>query len=511
MATGSATPRGDAADNLYHLLSRQFESRRTAVFLETENEQWSFAEVRATVDRLTRRLGEWGVGRGDRVAVQVEKSPYALCVYLACLRRGAIFVPLNTGYTSAELEFFLGDADPTLVLTDPTREAELRGLARQSDARVETLGRAGDGSLIDGLAEVEPTDAVERVDADAIAAILYTSGTTGRPKGAMLSHGNLSSNALALETAWGWQADDVLIHALPIFHIHGLFVALHCALLGGSRTHFLSGFDADTIVRRLPDATVLMGVPTFYTRLLDHPQLTPEQCASMRLFISGSAPLLTETFRQWEARTGHTILERYGMSETGMNISNPLIGERRPGSVGLPLPGVEARIVNRDGVAVTDDSVGMLQIRGPNVFRGYWQLPEKTREEFTEDGFFVTGDLATRAADGYYAIVGRDKDLVISGGYNVYPKEVEDVIDRLDGVRESAVIGIPDRDFGEAVTAIVVRERDADAVNESGLIAQARTRLAAYKVPKRVHFVDELPRNTMGKVQKNRLRERFGA
>src|SRR5690625_259280 len=447
MTTASNARQGESNDNLYRLLSRQFEPRRDAVFLETEHGSWSFGDVEAAVDRLTRRLADWGVARGDRVAVQVAKTPQALCLYLACLRRAAIFVPLNTGYTRAELEFFVGDAEPKLVVTDPAREDALRDLAQPADSRVETLSADGGGSLTDGLAEVEPSTEVEAVQGDEIAAILYTSGTTGRPKGAMLSHANLRANALALEQAWGWRQDDVLIHALPIFHIHGLFVALHCALLGGSRTHFLAGFDADAILQRLPDATVLMGVPTFYTRLLDRPELTPELCAGMRLFISGSAPLLTDTFRQWEERTGHTILERYGMSETGMNISNPLQGERRPGFVGLPLPGVEARIVDRAGEAIMDDSVGLLQIRGSNVFRGYWQLPEKTREEFTDDGYFITGDLASRAADGYYAIVGRDKDLIISGGYNVYPKEVEDVIDELEGVRESAVIGVPGRAF----------------------------------------------------------------
>jgi malonyl-CoA/methylmalonyl-CoA synthetase len=372
-----------------------------------------------------------------------------------------------------------------------------------------TLGEAGDGSLMERSSSLEPeTGIVARRDDD-LAAILYTSGTTGRSKGAMLSHGNLGSNSLTLRDTWGVTADDVLIHALPIFHTHGLFVATHCVLLSGSRMLFVNRFDADTVLDLLPRATTMMGVPTFYTRLLASPRLTREACAHMRLFVSGSAPLLAETFKEFEARTGHRILERYGMTETTMNTSNPLEGERIAGTVGFPLPGVEIRIADEDGGPLPQGEVGVLEVKGPNVFRGYWRQPEKTAAEFRKDGFFITGDVAMIDARSYIHIVGRAKDLIISGGFNVYPKEIELCIDQIEGVQESAVIGVPHPDFGEAVVAVVKRGGDGPEVTADAIQATAKAELANFKVPKKVFFVDELPRNTMGKIQKNLLRDRF--
>ena len=505
-------PLAQAPESLYNLLHERCQGREDQVCMEVPGGQsWTYGQLHEHAARLAGLLAQLGVQPGDRVAVQVEKSPEAISLYLACLRAGAVFLPLNTAYMRAELEYFLHDAEPALVVVRPAGEETMRGLAEaQGGIRVETLDAQGGGSLTRALAEQAPEPlAPHPVKRDDLACILYTSGTTGRPKGAMLSHGNLGSNALALESAWGWRDDDVLIHALPIFHVHGLFVAIHCAMLGASKIYFLPKFDADQVIKLIPQATVLMGVPTFYTRLLQQPELTPELCSNIRLFVSGSAPLLEETFEQWHERTGHHILERYGMTETGMNISNPLEGERRPGTVGFPLPGVHARVVDEQGRELPAGEVGSLQVKGPNVFSGYWRLPEKTAEEFTDDGYFITGDMGTVSEDGYFAIVGRAKDLVITGGYNVYPKEVEGFIDALDGVRESAVIGLPHPDFGEQVAAVVVPEQSGDKLDESKLIGQLKGELAGYKVPKAVFFVDELPRNTMGKVQKNVLREQY--
>jgi malonyl-CoA/methylmalonyl-CoA synthetase len=381
-------------------------------------------------------------------------------------------------------------------------------LARDCGVRqVVTLGDSADGSLVSC---VEAGDDFETVDSDEqdVAAILYTSGTTGKPKGAVLSHGNLGSNAVTLHEAWGFCASDVLLHALPLFHTHGLFVACHCSLLNATPMLLLPRFDAETVMQLLPRATVFMGVPTFYTRLLANPGFGREQCAHMRLFVSGSAPLLQQTHREFLERTGHAILERYGMTECGMSTSNPLDGERKPGTVGLPLPGVSLRVVNESGAPVATGEIGQIEFKGPNVFQGYWRMPEKTAEEFTDDGYFRSGDLGKLDEDGYVSIVGRDKDLIISGGYNVYPKEVEVCIDELDGVDESAVIGVPDADFGERVTAVVVPA--CDGLGEEAIIAALRPLLAAYKIPKQVIFVDALPRNAMGKVQKKILRDRFG-
>jgi malonyl-CoA/methylmalonyl-CoA synthetase len=467
----------------------------------------------ALLDRASRmaaHLAAMSVKPGDRVAVQVEKSPETVALYLGALQAGAIYLPLNTGYTLSELDYFLGDAEPAAMICDPASEAGLAPLAARSGAAVATLDAEGRGSLADAADAAEPAGGVAERAADDIAAILYTSGTTGRSKGAMLTQDNLWSNTAALIEAWGYTADDVLIHALPLFHTHGLFVALNMTLAAGARMHLLPKFDADEVLRLMPQATVLMGVPTFYARLLAHPGLTREATANMRLFVSGSAPLMAETHRAFTERTGHAILERYGMTETCMNISNPLHGERRPGAVGLPLPGVEARITDEDGRPLPPGTVGNVEIRGPNVFKGYWRMPEKTASEFRADGWFVTGDLGTMGEDGYFAIVGRSKDLIISGGYNVYPKEIEDVLNALPGIAESAVIGVPHPDFGEAVVAVVVPEAGTDPGTIEPAVRDAtRTSLAAYKRPKRVLAREAFPRNTMGKVQKNLLREDY--
>ncbi len=499
--------------NLYALMRERFPGDLTHPFMETlDGELFRYADVEAESARIARYLADVGLKTGDRVAVQVDKSPQAIFLYLACLRGGYIFLPLNTAYKEKEIDYFLADAEPGMVVVRPEGFATMQQLAAHRPGLiVETLDAQGGGSLAAKAAARAADFEPATMAADDVAAILYTSGTTGRPKGAMITHRNLASNALALHQYWGWNAQDVLLHALPIFHVHGLFVACHCVLLNGTRMVFLPRFDAAEIIRRLPDVTVMMGVPTYYTRLLASPDFTKEACRNMRLFISGSAPLLEQTFEAFRERSGHTILERYGMTETGMNCSNPLHGERRAGTVGFPLPGVTARVADDHDRTLEPGSNGNLQIKGDNVFRGYWRLPEKTAEEFTDDGFFRTGDVARIDSDGYVSIVGRAKDLVISGGYNVYPKEVELCIDVLDGVMESAVIGLPHSDFGEAVTAVVVRDPDASPVSGEQIIEAVRQNLAGYKVPKSVFFVDELPRNAMGKVQKNALRQRFAS
>ena len=439
--------------------------------------------------------------------MQVDKSAEALLLYLACVRAGAVYLPLNSAYTLAELDYFIGDATPSLVVASPGAAAGVGALAVKHGARLETLDAQGGGSLLDGFEKQANLDPVDRSPAD-LAAILYTSGTTGRSKGAMLTHGNLLSNAETLVEFWRFTADDRLIHALPIFHTHGLFVASNTVLLAGASMDLLPRFDAGQVLDLMDEATCLMGVPTFYVRLLQEQRLTRQTVRNMRLFVSGSAPLLAETHRQFSDRTGHAILERYGMTETNMNTSNPYDGERRPGTVGFPLPGVKLRVVDPEsGGAVTAGAIGMIEVQGPNVFKGYWNMPEKTEAEF-RDGYFITGDLGRIDEDGYVHIVGRGKDLVISGGYNVYPKEVEAEIDAVPGVVESAVIGVPHPELGEGVTAIVVRKPDGNLA-EDDVIAALRDKLARFKQPKRVIFLDELPRNTMGKVQKNVLRQTY--
>jgi malonyl-CoA/methylmalonyl-CoA synthetase len=477
-------------------------------FMETgEGRIVSYGDVLSGSARIAHVLARSGITLGDRVAVQVEKSPEAILLYLACVRAGAIFLPLNTAYTTAELDYFIGDAEPRLIICDPAKHDAIAGIAR--GAVIETLDAQGHGSLMDKAAQAASTFANCPRGPDELAGILYTSGTTGRSKGAMLSHDNLLSNALTLRDTWHFTAKDVLLHALPIFHTHGLFVATNVILLAGASMLFLPRLDPDAMFRLMPRATSMMGVPTFYVRLLQDARLTHAAVAHMRLFVSGSAPLLADTHRDWSARTGHAILERYGMTETNMNTSNPYVGDRVPGTVGFPLPDVALRIVEPEtGRTLETDAIGMIEVKGPNVFKGYWRNPEKTREEFRADGFFITGDLGKIDPRGYVHIVGRGKDLIITGGYNVYPKEVETELDAMPGVVESAVIGLPHKDFGEGVTAVVVQKPGA-ALDPKIMMAQLEQRLARFKLPKRIFVVDDLPRNTMGKVQKNVLRQTY--
>jgi malonyl-CoA/methylmalonyl-CoA synthetase len=497
-------------DNLFdRLAARIAEPNKTAI--ETpEGERYSYADLVAMTGRIANALVQRGVQPGDRVAVQVEKSVPALALYLATLRAGAVFLPLNTAYTLAELEYFVGDAEPKLIVCDPAKRDGVAKIAAQFNAGIETLDGGGRGSLMDLAGPQPDAFATIRRAADDLAAILYTSGTTGRSKGAMITHENLVSNALTLIDYWRFTGDDVLLHALPIFHVHGLFVASNVVLFAGATMIFLQKFDANEVMRVMPRATALMGVPTFYVRLLQHPDLNRETTGHMRLFVSGSAPLLADTHREWEARTGHAILERYGMTETGMNTSNPYEGDRVAGAVGYPLPGVVMRVTDPEtGEVLPANEIGMLEVKGPNVFKGYWRMPEKTEAEFRKDGFFITGDLGKIDERGYVHIVGRGKDLIITGGYNVYPKEIEAEIDAIPGVVESAVIGVAHPDFGEGVTAVVVPEKDAK-LDEKQILAAIENRLAKFKLPKRVILVDDLPRNTMGKVQKNILRDIYG-
>lgn len=480
------------------------------VFLETlGGSTYTYGRFFALTARVAHALRACGVAPGDRVAVQVDKSPEALALYVACVRAGAVYLPLNTAYTVSEVEYFISDAEPRLAICRPSAQTEIATLAAKVGGRAETLGTAGDGSLME-LASGQPETFQDHpAGPDDLAAILYTSGTTGRSKGAMMTHRNLASNALTLVDYWRFTADDVLLHALPIYHTHGLFVATNVVLAARASMLFLPKFDADEVIRMLPRATVMMGVPTFYTRLLEHPDFTRERVAHMRLFISGSAPLLASTHGEFAARTGHAILERYGMTETGMNTSNPYDGDRIAGTVGFPLPDVELRIADPEtGQRLGAGEIGMIEVKGPNVFKGYWRMPEKTTAEFRPDGFFITGDVGKIDERGYVHIVGRGKDLIITGGFNVYPKEIELAIDAIEGVQESAVIGVPHPDFGEGVTAIVVPEADA-SLTEEKILASVRDSLAKFKQPKRVIFLGELPRNTMGKVQKNVLRDQF--
>lgn len=494
--------------NLFTIFSRARPAAGDAPLLVTASgETASYADMEAHSARLARVLTQAGVRPGDRVSVQVRKSPAALWLYLACLRGGCVFHPLNDDYQRDEVAFLVRDAEPALVVCDPEREALFAKLL-PAGCRLLTLAADGSGSLPERARAMTPEFGTVPRQADDLAVLLYTSGTTGRPKGAMITHGNLAANAAALVAAWGFSASDRLLHALPLYHAHGLFVGVGCTLLGGASLLFLPKFDAAEVLRHLPGCTVMMGVPTHYARLLRQPGLDREACRGMRLFISGSAPLPPELLAAFRERTGHTLLERYGMTETGMNTSNPLQGERRAGSVGRPLPGVTVRVVGPDGRPVPPGAVGDIELHGPNVFPGYWRQPQKTAEAFTADGFFRSGDVGSLDADGYLNLVGRSKDLIISGGLNVYPREVEILIEELPGVAESAVIGVPHPDFGEAVVALVVLEPGASAT-EAGIIAALKERLAGYKVPKRVFVLAELPRNAMGKIEKSVLRGRF--
>ena len=514
--------------NLYSLLEQNFPQDRSAIAIETHDGLlYTWDDLTRATSKLANLLISLNLPQGSRVAAMVEKSAEALFLYLATLKAGLVYLPLNSAYQSAEIGYFFGNAQPAVVVCGSKNFSWVSKIAAQCGSQhVFTLDENRQGTLLaraSGYSDLSKT--VAREDGD-LAAIIYTSGTTGRSKGAMLTHRNLASNAQVLKTYWAWQRDDVLLHALPIFHVHGLFVACHGALLNGSKMIWLPKLDLDQLIKHIPRSTVMMGVPTFYVRLLGDARFNAHLCRNMRLFICGSAPLLTETFNEFKQRSGHTILERYGMSETNMLVSNPYQGRRVAGSVGLPLPGTEVRLVDDAGAVCgqvnNKGEIGNVQVRGPNVFKGYWRMPEKTREEFTQDGWFKTGDLGRWGSvkgeaahsesipDDYLCIVGRSKDLIITGGYNVYPKEIEDLVDDLPGVAESAVVGVPHKDFGEVVVAVVVPKSGA-SLDAQKIIAELKTKIANYKVPKRVEIVTELPRNAMGKVQKNLLREKIKA
>ena len=505
-----------SSQNLFSALRAAFPFDLDAVAVETdEGLNYSWRDLDRATAMMANLLASLDLPEGSRVAVQVEKSVEAMMLYLATLRAGYVFLPLNTAYQSAEIEYFIGNAEPAVVVCSPANFGWVSKIAFKAGTQhVFTLGDDRTGSLLERAAHHTDQHTPVARQADDLAAILYTSGTTGRSKGAMLTHGNMLSNAAMLKDYWGWKKGDVLIHALPIFHVHGLFVAIHGALINGSKMIWMAKFDPKRVIARLPEATVFMGVPTLYVRMLTEPGLTREACKHMRLFIAGSAPLLIETFNDWIARTGHTILERYGMSETVMLTSNPYSAdaryggqaERRGGTVGFPLPGVQLRVRGDDGKDLPVDEIGGIQVKGPNVFKGYWRMPEKTAEEFTADGFFKTGDVGKVDARGYVTIVGRSKDLIISGGYNVYPAEIEGYINEMPGVAESAVVGVPHPDFGEVGVAVVIAKPGARLQPEA-IIAELKAKLANFKIPKKCFVVPELPRNTMGKVQKNLLRE----
>jgi malonyl-CoA/methylmalonyl-CoA synthetase len=497
--------------NLYVALA-QASASADRPFMVVAGKVCNYGELARRTARMANALQALGLQPGERVVAQIDKSDAAIILYLATLRAGGVYLPLNTAYTRAEMEYFLADSEPRLLVCTPASHAILQPLAQAlAIPVVQTLGSDGSGSLLELCAtQADEFRDVERTAQD-LAAILYTSGTTGRSKGAMLTHGNLASNALVLRDCWRYSQRDCLLHALPVFHIHGLFVAVNITLAAGASLRLLPRFDAELVFAELPHCTVMMGVPTFYVRLLGDARLTRESTAHMRLFVSGSAPLLAATHRDWQARTGHAILERYGMTETSMNASNPYDGDRVPGTVGLPLPGVAVRISDlQTGAAVPPGATGMIEVRGPNVFAGYWRNPEKTRAEFRADDYFITGDVGKIDERGYLHIVGRGKDLIISGGYNVYPKEVEAELDAMPGVAESAVIGLPHGDLGEAVTAVLTLASGA-CLDEARTLAALKQRLAGYKCPKRVLIAAELPRNAMGKVQKHLLRQQFAS
>ena len=497
--------------NLFAALRAAFPASLDEVAIETDNGlSYSWRDLERATAMMANLLQSMGLPAGSRVAVQVEKSVEAMMLYLATLRAGYVFLPLNTAYQSAEIEYFIGNAEPAVVVCSSKNFGWVSKIAFKAGTQnVFTLDDDRSGSLLDRAAHCSDQHAPAVMQEDDLAAILYTSGTTGRSKGAMLSHGNMLSNARILKDYWGWKKGDVLIHALPIFHVHGLFVAIHGALINGSKMIWLSRFDPKLVVKKLPEATVFMGVPTLYVRLLAEPGLNREACRNIRLFIAGSAPMLIETFNEWQQRTGHTILERYGMSETAMLTSNPYQGgERRGGTVGFALPGVSLRVQGEEGQTLPVGEIGGIQVKGPNVFKGYWRMPEKTREEFTEDGYFKTGDVGKIDEDGYITIVGRSKDLIISGGYNVYPAEIEGYINDMPGVAESALVGVPHPDFGEVGVAVVI-PKPAVTLDAGQIVAALKSKLANFKIPKQCFVVSELPRNTMGKVQKNVLREQY--
>ena len=502
--------------NLFAALRAAFPENLDGAAVETDDGSvYSWRDLERATAMVANLLVSLRLPPGSRIAVQVEKSVEAMMLYLATLRAGYIFLPLNTAYQSAEIEYFIGDAEPAVVVCSRKNFSWVSKIAfTAGTGHVFTLDDDRTGSLLERAAHHSDRHEIARCESDDLAAILYTSGTTGRSKGAMLTHGNLLSNARVLKDYWGWRPGDVLIHALPIFHVHGLFVAIHGALINGSKMLWLARFDPKHVIAAMPSATVFMGVPTLYVRLLAEPSLTRETTRSMRLFVAGSAPLLIETFNDWQQRTGHTILERYGMSETAMLTSNPYDlaqGERRGGTVGFPLPGVELRVRgDDDGQDLPAGEIGDIEVKGPNVFMGYWRMPEKTAQEFTADGWFKTGDVGKIDERGYVHIVGRSKDLIISGGYNVYPAEIEGYINEMAGVAESALVGVPHPDFGEVGIAVVIAKPGA-SVDGEAIVAGLKSRLANFKIPKRCFVVDELPRNAMGKVQKKLLREQHKA
>jgi len=504
--------------NLYAALRQSFPDNLDQIAIETDNGLfYSWQDLERGSAMMANLLLSLDLPAGARVAVQVEKSVEACMLYLATLRAGFVFLPLNTAYQSAEIEYFIGNAEPSVLVCSKKNFGWVSKIAFKAGTQnVFTLDDDRTGSLLDRAAHCSDAYVVAESHADDLAAILYTSGTTGRSKGAMLTHGNMLSNAQTLKSYWGWKQGDVLIHALPIFHVHGLFVAIHGALLNGSKMIWLSKFDPKLVLQKMLGATVFMGVPTLYVRLLGEAGLTAEACKNMRLFVAGSAPLLKETFDDWRARTGHTILERYGMSETVMLTSNPYKAdsrynnqnERRAATVGFPLPDVTLRVCDGSDKPLPTNEIGGIQVKGPNVFNGYWRMPEKTAEEFTKDGFFRTGDVGKIDERGYVHIVGRSKDLIISGGYNVYPAEIEGYINEMTGVAESALIGVAHPDFGEVGVAVVIA-KNGHAINDASVLLELKSKLANFKIPKRCFVVSELPRNTMGKVQKNLLREQY--
>jgi len=497
--------------NLYSTFENNFPEPSKILLTTVDGESYTYADAQSRSAQVANFLAELGLRPGDRVSVQVAKSPQSLWLYLGTIRAGMVYHPLNPAYTEEELRYFLGDAEPSLLVCDSSRSQQLQSLCKETGvANLQTLDADGCGSLTDAVENCpRQFDTLETAPGD-LAALLYSSGTTGRPKGIMLSHWNLVENARVLADCWGFTGEDCLLHALPVFHVHGLFVAIGCVLMSGASMRWLPGFDAPSVMANLPHSTVMMGVPTYYTRLLAEPTFGRPQCAGMRLFISGSAPLLADTFMEFEQRTGHTILERYGMTETGMNTSNPLDGQRRAGTVGTPLPGVALRVCDSANQPCELGEVGDIQVKGDNVFVGYWNMPDKTAEDFTADGFFITGDKGVIDEAGYVSIVGRSKDMVITGGLNVYPKEIELLIDELPGVLESAVIGVPHPDFGEVVVAVVVLTEGA-RLSEGMICDAVKQQAAGFKVPKKVFFADELPRNAMGKVQKVSLREIYAS
>ncbi len=495
--------------NFFAALASAAPSADKTLLTDIDGYQYSYGDLDRESARVAAALRGLGLEPGDRVSVQVEKSVANLWLYMGVLRAGLVYHPLNTAYALEEMRYFLGNAEPGLLVCDSSKLESYGPLCAEAGiAHLFSLDADSNGSLADYVASFPADFPVAHRDDDDLAALLYSSGTTGRPKGIMLTHKNLRSNAEVLVNYWRFSRDDVLLHALPVFHVHGLFVAVHCVLMSGASMHWLPGLDVARVQTLLPYSTVMMGVPTYYTRLLAEPSFGRKDCQNMRLFISGSAPLLEETFDSFAERTGHTILERYGMSETGMNSSNPLNGERRAGTVGFPLPGTEIRVCDGEHNPLAVGEIGEIEVRGPNVFKGYWRMPEKTAADITPEGWFVTGDQGRLDERGYLSIVGRSKDMVISGGLNVYPKEVELLLNDLPGVQESAVFGVPHPDFGEAVVATIVPLEDA-ALSAEAIREQLNDQLAKFKVPKRIQFAAALPRNTMGKVQKNVLREQW--